>query len=533
MKTAASTAAIGLFAVVAGAIALSPILGRAGAKYDLVIRNGSVIDGTGSKAVRADVAVLDGRIAAVGTVHGRGSKEIDAAGLVVAPGFIDVHTHGENILEYPAAENYVRMGVTSIVVGNCGTSNLDIASFFKSLGRVRPSINVGTLIGHGSLRRQAMGGEFNRPPNSSEMQEMRAGVERALGDGALGLSTGLIYLPGTFATTDEIVELAKIAARHGAVYASHMRNEGLDIFKAIDELGTVAIESGARTQLSHIKLSGESMWGKAPQVLAKLSELRSRGAKITQDQYLYTASATTLSVLVDDEFLEGGLEAFRKRLADSATKDRMISMIEARLQRRGRSDFGYAVLTECKSRTDLVGMNLVEAAQKVKGGTSLREQIETILELVAPGGTRAVFHGISADDLRVFLKDPNTMIASDGACQGMGSGAAHPRSCGNNARALAQFVRTEKLIGLEETVKRMTSLPADIFRLSGRGRLAVGSFADIVVFDPAKVADRATFAQPMAYATGFRAVLVNGIVVAEHDKLTGKRGGKALRRGKK
>lgn len=530
MKIAASAAGIGLIAVVAGAIALSPLLDRVRPKYDMVIRNGTVIDGSGAIAKKADVAVLDGRIAVIGEVRGRGVREIDAAGLVVAPGFIDVHTHGENILEFPAAENYVRMGVTSIVIGNCGTSNLDVAAFFKSLGRVKPSINVGTLIGHGSLRKQAMGGEFNRPPNSVEMQAMKNGVERALSDGALGLSTGLIYLPGTFAKTEEIVELAKIAARHEAVYASHMRNEGLDVFKAIDELGTVALESGVRTQLSHIKLSGESMWGKAPQVLAKLEDIRARGAKLTQDQYLYTASATTLSVLVDDEFLEGGLEEFRKRLAEPDIKERMISMIEARLQRRGRNDFAYAVITECKSRPDVAGLNLVEAAQKVKGGTTLREQIETILDLVAPGGTRAVFHGISLDDLRNFLKDPNTMIASDGACQGRGAVPAHPRSCGNNARALAQYVRTEKLMRIEEAVRKMTSLPARVFKLKGRGTLIVGNFADIVVFNADTVADRATFESPLAYATGFRAVLVNGIVVAEHDRLTGKRGGKALKR---
>lgn len=532
MKIAASTAGITLFAVVAGAIVLSPILGRQKPTFDLIIRNGSVIDGTGSKAKRADVAIRDGRIAAIGAFKGRGKKEIDATGMVVAPGFIDVHTHGENILEYPAAENYVRMGVTSIVVGNCGSSNLDVGAFYRSLGRVKPSINVGTLLGHGSLRRDAMGGEFNRPPNSSEMQVMKARLERALTDGALGLSTGLIYLPGTFAKTDEIVELAKIAARHDAVYASHMRNEGLDIFKAIDELGDVAIRSGVRTQLSHIKLSGESMWGKATEVLERLKELRRKGVELTHDQYMYTASATTLSVLVDDEFLEGGLAEFRRRLAEPETKERMISMIEARLQRRGRTDFGYAVLTECRTKPDLVGLNLVQAAKVLRGADALRDQIETILELVAPGGTRAVFHGIAPGDLKLFLKDPNTMIASDGACQGPGSNAAHPRSCGNNARALAQYVRTEEVLSLEEAIRKMTSMPARVFRIRGRGILAVGNLADVVIFDPAKVADRATFERPMAYSTGFRAVIVNGVIVAEHDRITGRRGGQVIRRAR-
>lgn len=507
-----------------------PWLGSAVA-FDLVIRNGRIADGTGNPMFHADVAVTNGRIAQVGRIPGRGTTEIDAAGKVVTPGFIDVHTHADDLAEMPTADNFVRMGVTTVIVGNCGSSTLDVEGFYRAVEATNLAVNVATLIGHNDVRRKAMGGSFDRPPSADEMLSMRAMVAKAMEHGAIGLSTGLIYLPGTFSRTEEIIELARVISRFDGIYTSHMRHEDTRIFTALDEVIRVAREAGVRAEVSHIKLAGPSAWGKATEVLALLDKVRAEGLDITQDQYAYTASSTTLSQLIPDFALEGGREQFAKRLAVPEQKAAMVAWMRENVRSKGRQDYAYAVIASCRSNPSLNGMTVAEAARKLRGGDSLDDQIETVLDIQKNGGATGVFHGMSEDDLRVFMRHPNTMVASDSGLRKYGEGVPHPRGYGNNARVLSRYVRDEGVLRLEDAIRKMTSLPASSFRLKNRGFVREGYWADVVVFDPAIIRDRSEYKDPHHYPDGINTVIVNGIVVVRGAEHTSAKAGLALRKG--
>jgi N-acyl-D-amino-acid deacylase len=342
------------------------------------------------------------------------------------------------------------------------------------------------------------------------------------------LSTGLIYLPGTFAKTEEIVELAKVAAAYDGVYASHMRDEGDEIFQALDELFRIAREARIRAEVSHIKLSGKPNWGRADKVLAAIESARAEGLDVTQDMYVYTASSTGISQLIPSEAREGG--KFKERLADPQEKASIVAAIKERLAKKDRDNFDYAMIADYAGDPSLNGLNIVEAARKARGGDSLDDQVELILEIQANGGASGVFHGMSEDDLQLYLHHPNTMIGADSSVREFEKGVPHPRGYGNTARVLARYVRDLKLLRLEEAIRKMTSLPATTFRLRDRGQIREGAWADLVVFDPDAVQDQATFQEPHRYATGFRWVLVNGKIVVENDAFRGIYPGAILRR---
>jgi N-acyl-D-amino-acid deacylase len=508
--------------------ALLPLLGYA-ETYDLLIRQGRVVDGTGNPAFFADVAVKDGKIAAVGRIGGQARAEIDATGLIVAPGFIDVHTHADEIGEMPRAENFVRMGVTTIVAGNCGGSRVDVAKFFRGVQATNVAVNVATLVGHNTVREKAMGGSFDRPPSASELERMKALVEQAMEDGAVGLSTGLIYLPGAFSKTDELVELAKVAARHGGIYTSHMRYEDTKIYEALDEVFQVARQAQIRAEVSHIKLSGPTAWGQAERVLEYIEKARAEGLDITQDQYAYTASSTGMSQLIPEWAREGGRERFRERVADPDQKAKISEEMKRSLRSKGREDFAYAVVASYKHEPALNGLNIVQAAKAARGSEALDDQVELILELEKHGGASGVFHGMNEDDLRIFMRHPNTMVACDSGLRVFGEGVPHPRGYGNNARVLGHYVREAKVLRLEDAIRRMTSLPANTFHFEGRGELRVGNWADVVVFDAGKVEDTATYKEPHHYPNGIPYVVVNGVVVLNRGEHTGANAGMALR----
>ena len=516
-----------LFRTFAFSLLLAGARPISGAEFDTIIRNGRVIDGTGNPAFFADVAIKNGRISLVGKVEGKASKEVDAAGKLVAPGFIDVHTHAEDIDEMPLAENFVRMGVTTLVLGNCGSSVANVGDFFGRLEATNVSANVCTLIGHGTVRGRAMGGSFDRPPSAAELQKMREHVDQAMKDGAVGLSTGLIYLPGTFARTDEIIELAKVAAKYDGIYASHMRNEGVDIMEALNELFRIAREARIRAEVSHIKLSGKSAWGRTVEVIEAIERARLEGLDITQDQYAYTASSTGMAQLIPEKYREGG--KFRERLADDTQKSAMVADMKQQLKRGGRKDYSYAVIADYRHDRSFNGRNIAEAAEKQYGSRSLKYQIEMVLEIQKNGGASGVFHSMNESDLRSFLAHPNTMFASDSGVRRHGQGVPHPRGYGNNARVLGRYVREQKALRMEDAIRRMTSLPAATFGLSERGVLRPGYAADVVVFDPETVEDKARFEDPHHYAVGFHCVLVNGVAVVENDRHTGTRPGQMLR----
>lgn len=499
------------------------------ADYDLLITHARIADGTGAPLVSGSVAVKDKHIVAVGDVKGTATTEIDAKGRVAAPGFIDVHTHSEDICKLPAAENFLRMGVTTIVTGNCGNSRTDVAQFFKEIEDAHVTINVATLIGHNSVRQKGMGGSFIRAPSLEQLETMKLLVDQAMKDGAVGLSTGLIYVPGSFSKTEEIIELAKVASAHGGIYASHMRAETLKIFSALDELIRIAREAKIRAEVSHLKLTGPTAWGKADQVIAKLDKARADGLSITHDQYAYTASSTGLRQLIPDSALEGTREDFIARIADPEKKAAIIAQMNEARERQGRKDYAYAVVARFKADPRLNGKSIPEAAKIVRGSDSLADQIELVLDIEARGGGSAVYHGMNEPDLRDFMRHPLTMIASDGGPRRLGEDVPHPRSYGNNARVLGRYVRDEKILPVEDAIRKMTSLPATTFQLKDRGFIKAGAFADLVIFDPAKVNDPSTYDDPHHYAEGFTDVIVNGGVVIRDGALTDVRSGGPLR----
>jgi len=499
--------------------------------YDVIIRHALIVDGTGAPAYPGAIALRAGRIAVVGKLPGASTAptEIDAAGRVVAPGFIDVHTHSEDVAALPIGENFLRMGVTTIVTGNCGGSKLDVAAFFADLTRTTVALNVATLIGHNTVRLHVMGGSFMRPPTPAELARMTALVDQAMLDGAVGISTGLIYLPGTFAKTDEIVALARAAAARGGIYASHMRYENSRILEALDELTTVAREAKIPAQVSHIKLSGPNAWGRADEIIAYLDRARAAGLAITQDQYAYTASSTGISALIAAEFREGGQARYRERLADPAMKAAMVAEMKDSITKGNRGDYTYAVVANFTPDPRINGKTIPQAALLLRGAATLDDQIETILDIQARGGAQGVFHGMSEPDLKKFLAQTRTRIASDSGIRKFGDAVPHPRGYGNNARIFARYVRELKVITLEEAVRKMTSLPAQTFKLRDRGELRPGAIADLVVFDPATVNDLSTYDDPHHYAAGFGDVIVNGVPVIRDGTLTGARPGQPVR----
>ena len=499
--------------------------------YDLVIRDARVVDGSGNPWFRADVAVSGGRIARVGRVAAsEGKRVIDARGQVLAPGFIDVHTHVENIFEQPDAENFVRMGVTTLVTGNCGGSAVDVGRFLGRVSETPTAVNIATLVGHNSVRREVFG-EVDRAPTPEELERMKALVERAMRDGAVGLSTGLFYVPGAYAKTDEVVELAKVAARFGGVYATHMRNEGGGVADSVRESIEIGERAGLPVEISHFKISSKRQWGQSDLTLGLVRDARRRGLPVTVDQYAYTASSTSLDSRLPDWVEEGGREEGRRRIADPAQHARIVREMKDSLRKSGFRDFSFAHVASYRAKPEYNGKSIAEIAKLARGKADVGSQIEQILEMYAAGGAAMVYHSMSEEDVRRILREPFTMVASDSGVRRFGEGVPHPRGYGNNARVLGTYVRELKLVTLEDAVRKMTSLPAQTFGFRDRGLVREGMAADLVIFDEASVADPSTFESPHQYAAGFSHVVVNGAVVIEDGRLTGARPGAALRHG--
>ncbi len=502
--------------------------GQVQPRYDVVIAGGSVIDGTGSPARRADIAVKDGRIAAIGTVARTDAHQlINATGLVAAPGFIDVHTHADDLADQPRAENFVRMGVTTIVAGNCGSSAPDVAKALTIVEQVGTSVNFATLIGHNTVRRAVMGAA-DRNPTIPELARMKSMVWRAMADGAVGLSTGLQYVPGTYAKTWEIQELAQIAGNAGGVYASHMRNEGTALEEAIQETIRVGEATSCRVQISHLKVDSPSRWGASAKALELIDAANARGTIVRADQYAYTAASSNLGIRFPSWVLEGGQEQSAGRLNDPATWSKIKNEIGGLLAERGLSDLSFAVVASYAADPSLNGLTMKQVAARLKGAETADAQFEAARDMMLAGGASMVYHFMSDGDVDRIMKHTDVGIASDSSVLTMGEGAPHPRGYGNNARVLGDYVRTRKVIRLEEAIRKMTSLPADQFRFVHRGRLQAGHAADIVIFNPATVDDVATFEKPHAYATGIPHVLVNGVPVVLNGEHTGAKPGVAL-----
>ena len=499
------------------------------ADYDLLIRNARVVDGSGNPWFRADVGLRDGRIVDIGRLADRsGYRVIDAAGRVLTPGFIDVHTHVEGAVEkIPRGDNYLLDGVTSVITGNCGSSEVALGYWFAKIEKLGLGLNVGSLIGHNSVRRSVMG-MANRQATPAELKKMQALVEQAMRDGAVGFSTGLIYTPGTYSNTEEVVALAKAGSKYGGVYASHMRDEGSKVMDAIQEAVTVGKEAGVPVELSHFKIDNKTLWGRSTESLALVEKFRREGVDVVIDQYPYDRSSTDLGITVPSWALADGPDAMRKRFTDPQTRARIVDEMQTRLTALGHQDYSYAAVASYSPDASMNGKTISEIAA-LQGNKGLRGEIDTILEMMAKGGAQMVYHSMGDEDVERIMRYPNTAFASDGSIREFGVGRPHPRSYGTNSRVLARFVREKNVLTLEDAIRRMTSLPARTFGLKDRGLIRSGFAADLLLFDPAKVQDMATFAEPHQYAQGFDVVIVNGKIAVEGGELTDMRAGKVIR----
>jgi N-acyl-D-amino-acid deacylase len=506
---------------------LAPLVVSA-ADFDILIRNALVVDGSGSAAVRAEVAVKDGRIAAVGRLpDATASRSIDAHDRIVAPGFIDVHTHVEgNVERNPRADNFLLDGVTTVITGNCGSSELNLAAWFDKLTKLGLGINVGSLVGHNSVRGEVMGAA-NRQATAAEIEKMQALIDRAMRDGAMGFSTGLEYIPGTFANTAEVVALAKAAAAHGGVYTSHMRDEGIHEIEAITEAVNVGKQAGMRVEISHLKIDRRRVWGASEKSLALLEKFRAEGVDVVADQYPYDRAATNLGIRLPSWALADG--KVKERVADAGTRQKIAAEMKANLEEMGEPDYAFATVARFGPNPSYEGKTIPEIAAMKGRAAGVDGQIETIFDMMNAGGASMIYKLMGDADIDRIMRWPFTAIASDGGVTQFGSGSPHPRSYGTNARVLAEYVRGRGVLTLEDAIRRMTSLPAHTFDLHDRGLIKAGMAADLVVFDPARVADKATFAKPHQYSEGFDFVLVNGKVAVDQGKLTAARGGMALR----
>jgi N-acyl-D-amino-acid deacylase len=496
---------------------------------DILITNARILDGTGNSWYYGSIAIKDGKIIKIGNVGNlTAAKLIDAKKMIVAPGFIDVHTHLEgNEAKNPTADNFIYDGVTTCVTGNCGSSDVHIKNYLRRMDSIKLSINVAALIGHNDVRKAVMG-TANRKPTEAEMQRMEAIVEQAMKDGAVGFSTGLIYIPGTYSTTEEVLRLAKIAARYKGVYASHMRDEGDSVTQAIEEALHIGREANMPVEISHFKLSGQQNWGRSKETVAMIQAARKEGVDVTIDQYPYTASSTSLSTLLPDEILADGADSINARLSRPEIRKYVTEYMLAKLKKRKLKHFSYPVVATYRADSTMNGKSIEEVNLLMGRKHKAKFETETVMDMMQKGGAGMVFHGMGDEDVKRIMQYPFNMFASDASIRVYGQGAPHPRGYGTNARVLSKYVRDEKVISLEEAIRRMTSLPAQKFGLKNRGLLREGYAADIVIFDENEVQDLSTYEKPHAYSKGFQYVLVNGKVVVENGIHSGVRSGQTL-----
>ena len=560
--------------LISGGMVWSYDTGKAQNMLDILIKNGVVVDGTGKPAFKADVGIAAGRIAVVAEdIEQEAKRTIQAQALHLAPGFIDPHTHSDlTLLVNPRAESKIRQGVTTEVIGNCGSSpapllgatveeaqaaaksvDLDVtwASMAEYLERLRQSgiaVNVVPLVGHNTVRGAVLGFD-DVQPTTEQQAEMEQLVAEAMEQGARGLSTGLFYPPGFYARTEEVIGLARVAARRGGIYATHVRSETDRLFEAVAEAIEIGKQAEIRVQISHVKLEGYRNWEGADRLLAMLEDADSRGTalpvpsavegsaaegvRVGCDQYPYTAGVSWLAYILPYWAQAGGARAVGERLNDPEVRARLRKdWQENRAEwenRGGMRDWTDILITDCTPRPDVQGKNIAEIA-----ADEGKDPLETALDLivVSEGQVECVCFGQLEDNVRILMRHPLVVVGSDGDALApygvLARGKPHPRNYGTFPRVLGRYVREEKVLSLEEAVKKMTSVTAERFGLSDRGVIREGAWADLVLFDAQTVADRATYTDPHQYPEGIPYVVVNGVVVIDQCEHTGALPGQVL-----
>lgn len=517
-----------------------PLQGQGGPAYDLVIRNGRVLDGMGNPWIRADVAVKDGRIVRVGVVPGRGARELDATGKYVSPGWWDMMDQSGSVLPRSGrAENKVFMGLTTIIGGEGGTpvEARDIPTYFRGMEERGISVNFGTYYSATQARRAVIG-MADRPATPEELGRMRALVDTAMQGGVVGITTALIYPPSSYHTTEELIELTKVAGRSGGMYASHIRGEGKELLTSIAEAIRIGEEGGAPVEVFHLKAAWQPGWGTLmPKAGALIDSARARGLDIGADVYPYTAGGTGLEATIPSWAFSGGTDSLRIRLTDPATRARLKREVET------GSEGWWNIVEASGGWENIVLANAANPDNAKWQGMSLaaiakamnKDPRDAAWDLVLQGSRRvtALYHMMSEPDVRMALRFPWSSVGSDAgaaltAGESDGLGLPHPRSYGTFPRILAKYVRDEKVLTLEDAIRKMTSWPATRMRVADRGALKEGFWADITVFDLDRIQDGATYTDPMRYPTGIEWVVVNGVVVAERGQHTGATPGKIL-----
>ena len=523
-----------LRALLASLLCAAPAAAQGAPRYDLLVAGGTVVDGTGAARYRADVAIAGDRVVLVSRApipRASARRVIDAAGRVVAPGFIDLHAHLDPLAELPGAQSAVTQGVTTALGGPDGTSPWPFAGYLRDRERQTVGINVAYLVGHNTVRRAVLG-EAARAPTADELARMRQMVAQAMGEGAFGISTGLKYIPGAYSTIDEVVALSRSAADSGGIYTSHLREEGLGLTQGVGEAIEIGRQARIPIVLTHHKAVGQAMWGKSVVTLGMLDSARRAGVDVMADVYPYTATHTGISVLIPSWALADGDSAFARRVADPALKDSITRGIVFNiLNDRGGGDLRRVQFSRVSWDRTLEGKTLADWAGRRRLPTTPANGAALVIEAQLKGGANAIYHVLDEGDVRRILAHPQVMVASDGRLSQPADGHPHPRAYGTFPRVLARYVRDERALSLETAVHKMTGMPARRLGLADRGVLRAGAAADVVVFDAASVRDRATFDVPHQYATGIDAVLVNGVLAVERGRFTNSRAGRVLRRG--
>ncbi len=500
-------------------------------EYDLCIINGKIIAGDGNPWYISDIGIKNEKIVRIGDIKKTTAKKvIDASGLYVCPGFIDIHNHSDrSITEIPTADNYLLQGVTTVLGGNCGGHYYPVSEQFQMLEKNGIAINFCTLIGHNTIREEVMGLKM-ATLTDEELEKMKQLVEQEMKSGAVGLSTGLAYMPGRYAKTEEIIELASVVAKYGGMYASHIRNQGTRITQAIEEAIEIGEKNNIRVEISHIKLCIEPNWARPELITLPVEQARARGVEVFTDQYPYTATSSGFSSSFPAWSLEGGSDELKERLKDKdAYKKIKQYIIQKRLtSQKGIDKLATIYIGNYKKQPDWEGKNLREILICLNRKPTVDNGADLIIDIQKNEGASCVFFQMRENDTEELLKLDYNMVASDGAVMEFGKGVPHCRSYGTFPRVIRKYVKEQKIFDLTEAIRKMCSLPAQVIRLNNRGLIKENMYADLVVFDLNKIKDTATYSDPHNYPEGINYVIVNGIVTAENGKSTGALPGKVL-----